>query len=42
MAAFAKGGGSERRGQASGRLDSEGFRSAPRICGRFRGILSLL
>ena len=41
MAAFAKGGGSERRGQAGWRLDSERFRSTPRTCGRFRGILSL-
>jgi hypothetical protein len=28
-------------GQAAQRLDSERFRSAPRTCGRFRGILSL-
>jgi hypothetical protein len=41
MAAFAKGGGSGRRGQAGWRLDSERFRSAPTTCGRFRGILSL-
>jgi hypothetical protein len=32
MAAFAKGGGSERRGQAGWRLDSERFRPAPRTC----------
>jgi hypothetical protein len=41
-AAFAKGGWSEGRGQAGWRLDSERFRSTPRTCGRFRGILSLL
>ena len=28
-------------GQAARRLDSERFRSTPRTCGRFRGILSL-
>jgi len=27
---------------SGGRLDSEGFRSTPTTCGRFRGILSLL
>jgi hypothetical protein len=32
---------SEGRGQAGWRLDSERFRSTPRTCGRFRGILSL-
>jgi hypothetical protein len=36
------GGGSERRGEAGWRLDSERFRSTPRTCGRFRRILSLL
>jgi hypothetical protein len=35
------GGGSEGRGQAGWRLDSERFRTAPRTCGRFRGNLSL-
>jgi len=28
-------------GQDARRLDSERFRSTPRTCGRFRGILSL-
>jgi hypothetical protein len=33
MAALAKGGGSERRGQAGWRLDSERFRATPTTCG---------